>query len=41
MVLIRTNQLFKPQNLIKFVLAKMTKQLIGLLRLICLILKNI
>jgi len=41
MVLIRTNQLFKPQNLIKFVLAKMTKQLIELLRLICLIFKNI
>lgn len=40
MVLVRTNQLFKPQNLTNFVLAKMTKQLAELLRLICLIFKN-
>jgi len=41
MVLVKTNELFKPQNLINFVLAKMTKQLVELLRLTCLIFKNI
>jgi hypothetical protein len=41
MVLVKTNQLFKPQNLTNFVLAKMIRQLVELLRLICLICLNI